>query len=209
MLRKFALVLMALSVALSLWAVAVLPPVVPIHFNVQGEPDSYGSKFFLLILPAVMVAMYVLMTYLPKFDPYSRKVKERMKTIHTMRDITVVSFALFNGVVVLSTFRGRLEPWYIGLFVGLLMVLLGNYLPKLPHNFFVGVRTPWTLASERVWRRTHRFFGVLFVLYGVLVAVSSFVSPAVMAGVIIGGAVLLAVVAVAYSYVLFKREEEG
>ncbi len=206
MLRKIALAFMVLSVGLSLWAVAVLPPVVPIHFNVEGEPDSYGSKFFLLLLPAVMVAIYALMTYLPKFDPYSERVRERLGTVRTVRDITVVLFAVLNGLVVLAAFRGRLEPWYIGLFVALLMVLLGNYLPKLPHNWFLGVRTPWTLASERVWRKTHRLFGVLFVLYGLLIGLASLVSPTLMVGVIIGGAVFLVVVAVAYSYVLFKRE---
>ncbi len=208
MLRKIALTFMVLSVGLSLWAVAVLPPVVPIHFNVQGEPDAHGSKFVLLLLPAVMVATYALMTYLPKFDPYSERVRERLGTVRTVRDVTVVLFAVLNGLVVLAAFRGRLEPWYIGLFVGLFMVLLGNYMPKLPHNWFLGVRTPWTLASERVWRKTHRLFGILFVLYGLIIGISSLLSPDAMVVVIVGGAMLMVVAAVVYSYVLFKREKE-
>ncbi len=207
MLRKMSLVFMAVSLLLTLYAVTVLPSVVPTHFNLRGEPDAYGSKFLLLMLPIVMVGVYLLMTYLPKLDPYAQKVRERMETVRTVRDLTVISFALLNAVIVLATFRGRLEVTHIGLVVALLMVLLGNYLPRLPHNWFVGVRTPWTLASEKVWRRTHRVLGVLFVLYGLSVGVSSFLSPVIMVGVIVGGALLITVGSVIYSYVLFKREE--
>ncbi len=206
MLRKLALVFMAVSVLLTLYAVIVLPPVVPIHFNLKGEPDAYGNKLFLLTFPSVMVGIYVLLTYLPKLDPYAQKVRERMGTVRTVRDLTVILFALLNAVVVLATFRGRLEVTHLGLVLALLMVLLGNYLPKLPHNWFVGVRTPWTLASEKVWRKTHRLLGVLFVLYGLSVGIASFLSPVVVVGVMVGGAALITVVAVVYSYVLFKRE---
>ncbi len=208
MLRITAFALMLLSFGLSVWAVAVLPPVVPVHFNLKGEPDAYGSKFLLLIFPVITVGIYALMSYLPRFDPYSEKVKERIKTVRVVRDITVIFFSFLNSFAVLAAFRGKVEMWYIGIFLGLLMVLLGNYLPKLPHNWFVGVRTPWTLASERVWRKTHRLFGVLFVVYGLLIGGASFLSPEVLTAVLVVGSISLVVIAILYSYVLFRRERK-
>jgi uncharacterized membrane protein len=89
--------------------------------------------------------------------------------------------------------------------VGLLLVILGNFMGKLTRNFFIGIRTPWTIASEEVWLRTHRLGGKLFVVAGLVLFFSSLLGGGwIPAAVAIGAAALISVV---YSYLLYRRIE--
>jgi uncharacterized membrane protein len=94
--------------------------------------------------------------------------------------------------------------------VCLLIILLGNFLGQVRHNYFVGIRTPWTLADEEVWAKTHRLTGSLFVLAGVLGLATFYGVPrAVAAGVTIGGMLAAALAGIIYSYCLFTAKRRG
>jgi uncharacterized membrane protein len=93
----------------------------------------------------------------------------------------------------------------IGTTIGVVFVVIGNYMGKVQRNFFVGIRTPWTLANEEVWLRTHRLAGKLFVASGVVLAVSSFFGPGLLIGVAF--ALVASFVPVIYSYVLHRKLE--
>jgi len=97
----------------------------------------------------------------------------------------------------------RLMP----LFIGLLFVVIGNYLARVEPNWFVGIRTPWTLSSDRVWRKTHRTGGWLMVIGGLALATGAFLPRSALLPLLIGTLVVVAVIPVVQSYVLWKREQ--
>jgi uncharacterized membrane protein len=93
--------------------------------------------------------------------------------------------------------------------VGLLFVFLGNYLTRVEPNWFIGIRTPWTLSSDSVWRRTHRTGGWLMVIGGLVLAASAFVPRSAFLVLFVVTIVIVAVIPIVQSYVLWKREQHG
>ncbi|MGB4178064.1 MAG: SdpI family protein, partial [Halanaerobiales bacterium] len=89
----------------------------------------------------------------------------------------------------------------------LLFIVMGNYLPKVKHNYFVGVRVPWTLASEKVWKKTHRFAGKLFVISGIIIFLSIFVSEIIRFWLIMICALVTSLASMVYSYLVYRQEE--
>lgn len=166
----FPLAIIVLSLGLGAYFNAVLPPVVPSHFDSRGMPNGHLAKGpFILTMIGIIVVLYLLMTFLPRIDPFWTQMRKRYDVFLVFRDAMLAFFLLLQVATLLSARSGRLDPRIIGVGLGLLMVLLGNYLPRIPRNFFFGIRSPWTLASETVWRKTHVFSGWLFVLGGILV----------------------------------------
>ncbi|MGE5392681.1 MAG: SdpI family protein, partial [Candidatus Saccharibacteria bacterium] len=97
----------------------------------------------------------------------------------------------------------------IPVLIGLLFILLGNYMGKLKKNWFIGIRTPWTLSSENVWNRTHRVGGRLMAFFGVVVIVTPFLPKAIGTGVFLAGIILCVVGSFAYSYFAYRQEISG
>lgn len=184
-----------------------LPESVPTHWNARGEVDGFTSKpWGPFMLPLVMAGVYLLLIVIPRISPRGLRV-DRFQRVFEIMQAAILAFLFFVTVLALLVGIGTPVPMdrAIHAGTGLLLVVLGNFMGKLTKNFFVGIRTPWTLASDEVWLRTHRLGGKLFVLAGVGLFVS---------GLLGGGAVpLLAAVAVAggipvvYSYVLYRRIE--
>lgn len=164
----------AASVALTWYAYASLPDRVPSHFSLDGTADAYASKDFLLWMGiGLQLLVYVLLTFLTRIDPFWRTLRKRNSVILVFRDITMI-FMLFMFIAAfLSARTGRLDMKLFGVGLGLLFVLMGNYLPRLPRNTFVGIRVPWTIASDVVWKRTHIVGGWLFVAGGALICALS------------------------------------
>ncbi|MHB1651786.1 MAG: SdpI family protein [Desulfitobacteriaceae bacterium] len=87
-----------------------------------------------------------------------------------------------------------------------MFIVLGNYMGRFRHNYFIGIRNPWTLANEPVWQKTHRLGGKLFVLVGVLGLISVFLNPMLRFGLFMGGVVALLVITTVYSYWIYRKE---
>jgi uncharacterized membrane protein len=144
-----------------------LPERIPFHFDKKGLPDRFGPKpQIFLIYFALIVFLYLLLTFLPIIDPFWEKIRKKYNLFLLFRDLVLVFF-LFTYIMILSSARaGKLQTNLFMAGLGFLFVLIGNYLPKLPRNFFFGVRTPWALASEVVWKKTHILSGWVFVIGG-------------------------------------------
>ncbi len=169
-----ALLSIAASVALAWYFFASLPDRVPSHFSLNGTADSYTSKEFLVVMElGLQVLLYVLLTFLPRIDPFWKTIQSRYNVLLLFRDMTMLFMLFLFIVTFLSARTGRLDMNLFGVGFGLLFILMGNYLPRLPRNFFVGIRTPWTIASEIVWRKTHIVSGWLFVAGGTIICLSS------------------------------------
>jgi len=197
------LVILTLTASLALYP--RLPQSIPTHWNIRGEVDGYGDKFWaLFLLPCAMALMIVVAGLLPWLSPRRFEVDVFRSTYGFLILLVVALLGYIHGIVIWTAWRGApntSRALIAGLF--LFFALAGNVLGRVKRNFWMGVRTPWTLASERVWIDTHRLAARLFVATGlvglatVLVGLPSWTAFALI--------LLASVVPVVYSLVLYKR----
>jgi uncharacterized membrane protein len=184
-----------------------LPETLPSHWNFHGEADGFVHKPFGPFLgPALMAGVLLLFVALPAISPRGFRF-ETFRPVWAVLEASILGLLFLIHALALMQGMGKPVDVNRGVAVGfgLLLVVLGNFMGKVTRNFFVGIRTPWTLASEEVWLRTHRFGGRLFVLAGLVLFVSAFLGGGwVVAAVAVGAATILSVV---YSYLVYRRVE--
>jgi uncharacterized membrane protein len=197
----------------SAWAWLRLPAgaQVPIHFDITGMPDRYADKTVgLFLLPAVGAAVLAIRGIIPGIEP-RREQLARSGPAYTAIAVAVVAFLALLDVVAVAEDLGsglNIGPVVV-IGIGLLFLVPGNYLSKIRSSFLFGIRTPWTLTSERSWTRTHRLGGRLFAAFGLVLMVAALVLPPTWAiGLLIGGAAALTATLVAYSYLVWRRDPD-
>jgi len=209
--RWIGFIVAAITLVVCIWAYPQLPARVATHWDFRGEPNGYSGRFFATFLfPVIIAVVAAVAQVLPKIDP---KGKNYLKFNDTY-------WLLINGVLI---FMGVMHLAVIGnaigapvsvrrvlpIALGFLFIVIGNYLSRVQPNWFLGIRTPWTLSSDTVWRKTHRLGGWVFVIAGVLFIASAFV-PGVASAIPIGVVIaLLAVTPVLYSLYLWLRERSS
>ena len=183
------------------------PDQVPIHFNHQGTPDRYAGKAVgLLLLPATNVFVYLLLKFLPRIDPRYKNYA-LFEGRYTAIRLAIQAFMVFIFFLITSAARtgAILSPKLLFIALAIFFMILGNYLSAVRPNYFVGVRTPWTLDNEEVWKKTHRFTGRLWVLSSlVLLIVTLFLEnphPALLIAVV----VLISFLPIVYSYLVYRK----
>lgn len=199
------------SIALSSGFAPYLPESVPTHWNLHGEADEFGSPWTaLLLFPGVLAGLGVLLHVLPILGPFRRNFEQFAPTYGR---VAVVALLTILGLQAIVLMKSAGLPISIGrsfcIVLGLLFAALGNWMGKLRRNFYVGIRTPWTLANEAVWERTHRLGGKLFTVQGVLAAVVGLFAPDFVCFlVLVGGALGVALWTVVYSYLCYRQVGE-
>lgn len=186
----------------------LLPERIPTHWNFRGEVDGWSGRLWgSLLAPVVSAGIWVLLPVLRRVDPRRRNYDRFESTFWLLVNLLVVFFA---GIHVLTL--GVALGWAIDMtrtilvIVGLMFAVLGNYLPRLRSNWWMGIRTPWTLESDAVWRSTHRLAGYTFVIGGLATAVSALLPSPIAIGLAMAAMMTAAVVPAIYSYVAFQRE---
>ena len=197
--RWLGFVVAAVALALGVWAWPRLPARVPTHWNIHGVPDWYSSRLVaVLLMPGIVLALNGLFRILPLLDPRRVNYEKFQDTYWLIANALVIASG--PGVPVAMA---RLMP--VG--IGLLFIVLGNSLARVQPTWFVGIRTPWTLSSDTVWRKTHRTGGFTFVIAGGVMITAAFVSGALVWVLLAAAAVLAVAVPVVQSYVLWRREQ--
>lgn len=185
-----------------------LPDPMPIHWNLAGQPDNFADRAYgAFLLPLTAAGVYLLMLVIPHLDPRRASYERFAGTYRILRSGIVLFMVFMQLVTFYSVLRGgnMLNSNLVILAVGLLFVLLGNYMPRVRSNWFVGIRTPWTLSNEKVWRKTHQLGGRLFVLTGVLLMASMVLPPSYSMAVILGSVVTCALIPIIYSYWVYRQ----
>ena len=188
-----------------------LPDTIPSHFDADGNPDSFSPKATVVGLNVGSgIVLYLVLTFIPLIDPFWKKIENRYGVLLFFRDV-VIAFLVFIFVLTMYSANEQRFPGHVlGVGLGFLFLVMGNYLPRLPRNFFFGIRSPWALASEVVWRKTHQVGGWTFVLAGILIAGLSLFR--VNLGIALLSTLLPVVLFVGILYPLFlykKLEKEG
>ena len=152
-----------------------LPEKMPTHFNLLGQADGYNHKVFAIFgLPALMLLMHWLLLFLMIKDPKSSNISSKIQVliywiIPFVSCLSMIS--IFGESLGYSMMSGLLAQ----IFMGVVMIVIGNYLPKTHRNYIIGIRLPWTLENDENWRKTHRLAGKIWVLGGLLLFLNSFV----------------------------------
>ena len=200
-------VFVAIAIGVALWLYPHLPARVPVHWNVHGQANGYASRFWSVAMwPLLIASLAVLTVVLPAISPRRFEIRP-FAGIYGVLMLVIQGVMLVLGIAAMLAGAGHAVPMMtIALLAtGVLLVVLGNYMGKLRRNFFIGIRTPWTLASEAVWERTHRLAGWLSVLAGMAMVV---VAPIPAARWLSMGAVAVAfLVPAVCSYFIYRRLE--
>ncbi|MBI3139409.1 MAG: SdpI family protein [Sphingobacteriales bacterium] len=192
-----------------------LPAEVPLHFDINGNPDRLGSKNELLVmvitLSAASLLVYLLVINIYRIDPkkYAAENKLRLQRIGFSLAVFLSALTCF---IIYSVSRGgsRFDLNLVLSGVGLLFAVIGNYLPNLKPNYFAGMRLPWTLENPENWRKTHALAGKLWFAGGLLLAISCIFLSA-KAAMIFFFAVMLVLVLIpcVYSYRYYRQQKNN
>ncbi|MEL6675741.1 MAG: SdpI family protein [Bacteroidota bacterium] len=200
-----ALMLVPALVILLLWD--RFPAEVPIHWNLKGEIDGYAPKFpGLWYGPLAMLVINVIFWLIPVLDP-KKNTDSFQKTLNR---IQVIFNVFFVGIMIITAavalgYEVAVDRWVIN-GVLLLFALLGNYMGKIRPNYFMGIRTPWTLESEDNWVKTHRMAAKLWVGGAiVLMIINMFVSPDIFWPIMMAGVLVMVLIPAGYSLYLYKN----
>ena len=206
--RWLGLLITAAAVAVSIWAYPRLPETVPTHWNIRGEPDDYSSRLVaVLVMPAVLLVLTGVFQVLPRIDPRGANYQKFGDTYWLLMN-GVLGFMLALHVTLIAIGMGAAIQLtrVINVGGGAMFVLLGNYLGRVESNWFLGIRTPWTLSSDTVWRKTHRTAAWLFVAGGIIVILVGLFRPAGQVALLGVTAATVVGIPVVQSYVLWRRE---
>lgn len=163
----------ALPLAATAALYPLLPEVIPIHWNASGEIDGWVPRSQAFILAAVCLGVSLLLRFLPLLDPKRNSYRQFSRGYFAVRLVCAAFFCLMQGVTLASAFHPAALPMDRLTFggMGLVFCVMGNFMPKFKHNYFCGIRTPWSLASEENWWRTHRLAGLFWFWGGLAIAV--------------------------------------
>jgi len=184
-----------------------LPEKVPMHWNIKGEVDRYGEKVELIIIPILLpLLVYIIFLVVPKIDPKNKlnKMGNKLQTMKFLLTTFMSILALF--IIYTAKNESFANPNYIVLLIGVLYLVFGNYFKTLKANYFIGIRTPWTLENETVWKETHKLGGKMWFIGGLIVILSSLLlEKQTNFTIFIVITAIITIIPVVYSYLKFQK----
>lgn len=204
-LNAFSLALIAgsflFSAAVYLW----LPDQIPSHWNIAGEVDSTMSKTWgAFMMPLIMLGLYGVFQVIPALSPKGYGIEAANSGFVGIRVAVFALFALLNVLILLASLGVPIAMGSaVSMAVGGLLAVLGWFLDRLPRNFYVGIRTPWTIVDEDNWTRTHRLGKWLFMAAGLVMVAGGIMGAN--AFVIVAAALAAGLVPMIYSYLIYRQ----
>ena len=203
----------AIQIIVAVYGFIVLPDTVPIHWGANGQVNGYGPKWVdTFLLPLISTGVYVLVRVLLAAGP---RLGGRQTTAANLQiaKIIIMGVLLFMLIIQLGILAAALGIGFdmtmvISLALSVLFIFIGNYLGRVRRNFWMGIRTPWTLTNTTVWERTHRLGGWLFVAVGLIGILCSFI-PAVRLWGVVVPIIAVTVFLYVYSYVYYRQLTQG
>ena len=195
-----AVILLPIIAGLLLWD--RLPDRIPTHWGMGGEVDGWSGKgFAVFAMPALMLGIQLLCFFVTASDPKRGNIRRKfLSMVLWIIPVLSVMTSCISYAVALGA-QIRVEQVIPG-FIGLMLVIIGNYMPKFQQSYTMGIRLPWTLSSEENWNRTHRFGGKIWALGGIGVLFCTLMGWGIASIVILAVVVIVPTV---YSYVLYRK----
>lgn len=181
-----------------------LPAQLPMHWNANGEIDNYGPRY----MPALLcIGLYLLFIIVPRIDPRKRNYDLFAGTYYKLRLVLALFFSAISVVTMMIGLGAGIQMHtFIMIGISILFTMMGNYMSTIRPNYFLGIRTPWTLDNEEVWKRTHLLGGRLWFWGGIACLIASFSLPQhVLTIFFIAAVVIISLLPIIYSYLLFRK----
>lgn len=213
MIRKLwpGLLLNAAAAVFAWTAWSRLPAEVATHWGLNGQPNGWSSRTtFVILMPGLTLLVAFILSIAPRLDPRRRNFPLHEGAYWTVVNAALALFAAINVVMIGYNIGWKINlAAVIGVGLGLLFVLIGNLLTRVRPNWIFGIRTPWTLSSDRAWRETHRLGGYLFVAAGLADVVAAVAWPGAIYVVLLAGGAVAGLGSVVWSYFAWKRDPEA
>lgn len=196
-------ILLPIVIGLFLWN--KLPERMVTHWNSNGEPDGWSSKGFAVFgLPLILFAAHWIAIFFTTHDPRNKNQNSKLfNIIILLMPITSLEFCSATYAIALG--RDVNISFLASVFLGIVFVLVGNYLPKCKQNYTIGIRIVWALENEENWNKTHRFAGKLWVIGGVVLLATAFISIESFLYVLFVAALIMVLAPILYSYIYYKK----
>lgn len=196
-----------LSLIAAIISYPLLPDQIPVHFNTQGVADNYGSPLMVFLFPALILGICILAEITRHAEP--KRSSYALFEKHYYMFFFALDLFLFLIHLYIITYSLELITFNITnimiVLIGILFLFIGNVMPKFKQNYFMGIRTPWTIANDQVWYDTHRFAGKLWFVLGIAICICGFLPSKVLIPVLLAGTLGGAFAPMIYSYVIFKH----
>lgn len=185
-----------------------LPDRVPTHVSVQGQVTGSGPRWLVVgLFPVLLLAMWGIMRFLPKIDPRRANYAKFQGTYDLTVNVALTVVLLAHGGVIAAALGVPFSFVHLmPIVAGATFVVLGNVLPRARPNWWLGIRTPWTLSNDRAWERTHRVAGYMLVVFGVVMAFGTLLRENIAFRAIAVLGAILALSIVIYSYIVWRQE---
>jgi uncharacterized membrane protein len=201
------LIIGAILAGIMLWN--QLPDPMASHWNVNDEVDGYMSRFWgVSMMPLILIVLFLLFLLIPNIDPLKANIAQVRETFNLFITF-IIGFMVYVHALTLSWNLGYTN---LGIgkamlpAMGLLFFIIGSMLRKAKRNWFIGIRTPWTLSSDTVWNEIHRIGGILFMVAGVIAVIGGFFGGMVAFWSILVPVLGTTIFLIVYSYVLYQKE---
>jgi len=186
-----------------------LPDLIPTHWGFEGQPNQWSPKMWgAWLIPGLSLLFLILFPLLPRLDPKHENYEKFKKPWGIIQTALIAYFAYMYAVTMYVTFYPQYNAMVgraVVFGMGILFVILGNVMGKVRQNYFVGLKTPWTLDDPEVWQKSQRFAGWMFVLAGLAFIVQAIIWFAILP-VFIGLMAVIVVLPIAYSYLLSRKK---
>ncbi len=204
----FILIVLCVTTA---FAYSKLPERMAVHWNTSGKPNDYAPKqTACIVMPAIILLLLGLFEIIPRIDPLGKNIREFLNIYNQMVVILILFLSMIHAAILLWNLGFEFSissAVLIG--VGLILIYFGTVMPKMKPNWFVGIRTPWTLSNSRVWKKTHEFGGKLFIIAGIIVIAASLLIPVQgteqIVWIVVLSAIIPSFILIIYSYLEWRK----
>lgn len=189
-----------------------LPEQMASHWNVNDQVDGYMSKFWgVFLMPLISIGMLLLFLIIPNIDPLKANIAQFRETFNIFIALIVAFMLYIHGLTLTWSlgYQGFQMSAAMLPFMGVLFIAVGHMLRRAKRNFFIGIRTPWTLSSDSVWDKTHQLGSILFMLSGAFAIAGSFFGGRIAFWLIFVPLIGSTLFLVIYSYVLYRNETQA
>ncbi len=184
-----------------------LPDVMATHFGLNNQPDGFTAKAFAVFgIPAIMLALLWAGAFITAHDPKRQNISSKLFSL-VLWIIPVISI-LMAAILYPYNLGYKMDMMFImGIVLGLMFVITGNYMPKTRRNYTIGIKVPWTLADEDNWNRTHRLAGFIWTAGGLAILALTFIGIDDLAFIILPMTAVMAIIPVVYSFVIYLKKK--
>jgi uncharacterized membrane protein len=200
------IVIIILSFLIGIYAYQYFPDKIASHWDTNGQVNGYMPKFWgIFLVPIISVVMLLLFTFLPKLDPLKKNYK-KFKEYYNSFILMILIFLFYTFLLTIIWNFGIIFNMSLAIIpaLGFLFFYIGILLKYLKRNWFIGIRTPWTISNDKVWDKTHKLGSKLFKLSGIIILLGIFF-PSYMIWFVLVPVIISSIWLFIYSYLEYKK----